>query len=89
MTAINVMFATICFLACVFYLFVLSEWMRDAKRATTRRSVDNKTVSTWQNKSLIIVDRQRAAERHDRIMGRLRLARNVTGSSRGCAPKAR
>jgi hypothetical protein len=33
------LFVTICFLACVFLLFVLVQWMRDTKRSTTTRPV--------------------------------------------------
>jgi hypothetical protein len=58
---------TICLLACVFLLFVLYQWMRDAKRKTTTRpAVDNEVGETHEPKHPYIVGAQKAMERRDR-----------------------
>src|SRR5882762_6401948 len=51
-------------LACVFFLFVLCQWMRDAKRKTTTRPViDNELGETRNTKHLQIVRARRAVGR--------------------------
>jgi hypothetical protein len=46
-----IVLVTICFLACVFLLFVLVQWMRDTKRKTTTRSaVDSEVGETRETK---------------------------------------
>jgi len=68
---------TICFLACVFLLFVLFQWTRDTKRkATTRTAVDDAAGETGEKKRPQIVGLKRTNEEHDRFMGR----------SHGCGP---
>lgn len=57
----------ICFFACIFLLFVLLKWMRDAKRqAKTRPGVDNKVDKKREEKRSRVVDFRRAVERRDR-----------------------
>ena len=59
--------ATICLLACVFYVCVLFQWMRDTKAKTTSPHVaDNGGGETSEKKRPYIVGSTRAAERHDR-----------------------
>jgi hypothetical protein len=59
-----IVLATICLLACVFLLFVLCQWMRDAKRKTTTRPViDNEVGETRNTKHLQIVRARRAVGR--------------------------
>ena len=49
--------ATICFLACTFYLYVLFQWMRDTKgRNTTRPAMDNEAGEKSEKKRPHIVD---------------------------------
>src|ERR1700682_5134942 len=58
---------TICFLACVFLLFVLYQWTRDAKRKTaTRSAIDSEAGDTRGKKHPHIVGSPRAEERGDR-----------------------
>jgi hypothetical protein len=57
----------ICFLASVFLLFVLVQWMRDTKRkTTTRAAVDSEVGETRETKHPHIVGSRRAGERRDR-----------------------
>ena len=59
--------ATICFLACVFYVCVLFQWMRDTKVKTTPPPVaDDEGGETCEKKLPYIVGSRKAAERHDR-----------------------
>jgi hypothetical protein len=63
-----IVLATICFLACVFLLFVLVQWMRDGNRKTkTRPVVDSEAGETRDTKHPHIVGARRAVERHDRF----------------------
>jgi hypothetical protein len=63
-----IVLTTICLLACVFLLFVLCQWMRDAKRkATTRPAVDNEVGETRETKHPHIVGARRAVENRDRF----------------------
>jgi hypothetical protein len=58
---------TICVLACVFYVGVLFQWMRDTKAKTTPApTVGNEGGETSEKKLPYIVDSRRAAERDDR-----------------------
>jgi hypothetical protein len=58
----------ICFLACVFLLFVLVQWMGDTKRRTTTRpAVDSEVGETRETKHPHIVSSRRVVERHDRF----------------------
>jgi hypothetical protein len=60
-----IVLATICFLACVFLVFVLVQWMRDTKRrAGTRRPADNK-LGERREKPLQTVDSRRTEEERD------------------------
>jgi hypothetical protein len=63
----NTVLATICFLACVFYVCVLFHGMRDTKHnATPPRVADNESGETCEKKRPYIVGSRRTAERHDR-----------------------
>jgi hypothetical protein len=60
-----IVLATICFLACVFLLFVLVQWMRDTTRKTTNRpGVDSKA---GEEKRPPAVVSRRTVERRDRF----------------------
>ncbi len=62
-----VVLATICFLACVFYLFVLVQWTRDTKRKrTTRLVVDSKEGETREEKLPITGGSRRTGAKRDR-----------------------
>ena len=58
-----VVLATVCFLACVFLLFVLFEWTRDSKRKTTNRTAVNDSAGETDEKKLQIVSPRRASKR--------------------------
>ena len=78
--------ATICFLACVFYVCVLFQWMRDTKRTTTTRpGMDNDVDETCEKKRLHIVGSRRAAERQDRMAVRSHRVPTWTEGSLGPA----
>ena len=63
-----IVLATICFLACVFLLFVLVQWMREGKRKTTTRpAVDNEVGETRDTKHPHIVGTRGTVERRDRF----------------------
>jgi hypothetical protein len=63
-----IVLATICFLACVFLLFVLVQWMRDGNRKTkTSPAVDGEVGETRDAKHPHIVGGRRTVERHDRF----------------------
>jgi hypothetical protein len=60
--------ATICFLACVFYVSVLFQWIRDTKRKpSTSPVVDNEVGGRYAKKGPYIVGPLRAAEKHNRL----------------------
>jgi hypothetical protein len=60
-----IVLAAICFLACVFLLFVLVQWMGDTKRKTTNLpEVDSKA---GEEKRLPAVTSRRTVERRDRF----------------------
>jgi hypothetical protein len=60
-----IVLAAICFLACVFLLFVLLQWMGDTKRKTTNRpEVDSKA---GEEKRPPAVTSRRTVERRDRF----------------------
>ena len=59
-----IVLATICYLACVFLLFVLFQWTLDTKRKTTARTaVDDAAGETNENKRLQVVGSQRTVEK--------------------------
>jgi hypothetical protein len=61
-----IVLVTICFLACVFLLFVLVQWMRDTKRKTTTRpEVDSKVGETREERRLHAVGSRTKAERRN------------------------
>ena len=75
---------TICLLACVFLLFVLYQWMRDAKRKTTiRPAVDSEVGETRETKHPHIVGARRAVENRDRFKVRSDQAAAATERSGG------
>jgi hypothetical protein len=77
-----IVLATICFLACVFLLFVLVQWMRDGNRKTKTRPAANSEVGETRDAKHphIVVDR-RTVERHDRFKVRSRGITAVTERS--------
>ena len=82
-----IVLATICLLACVFYLFVLFQWTRDTKRKTTTRvAVDDAAGETGEEKRPQIVGPKRTNEKHDRFMERSHLASSTRGLSHSCGP---
>ncbi len=57
----------ICFLACVFFLFVLVQWTRDAKRGrTTRPDVGSEAGETRDEKHLHVVGSRTTVDERDR-----------------------
>jgi hypothetical protein len=70
-----IVFAMFCFLACVFLLFVLVQWTRDAKRKTTTRPpVDSEVGETRDAKRPHIVGVSRGVAGRDRVIGQPRRA---------------
>ena|ERR1700704_3984083 len=64
---IRVVLATICFLACAFYLYVLSQWMKDKEHKTAGRSAGDSEVGTrLEEKCPQIAASKRPAEQEDR-----------------------
>lgn len=62
-----IVLATICFLACIFYLFVLVQWTQDTKRKTTTRpEVDSKVGETRKEKLPTTVGSRRTGAKRDR-----------------------
>ncbi len=79
-----IVLATICFLACVFLLFVLVQWMRDGNRKTkTRPAVDSEVGETSDTKHPHIVDARSTVKRHDRFKVRSHAATAATERSGG------
>ena len=77
----------ICLLACVFLLFVLYQWMRDAKPKTkTRPVVDNEVDETRETKHPHIVGTGRTVERRDRFKVRSHRVAAATERPRGRGP---
>jgi hypothetical protein len=75
-----IVLATICLLACVFFLFVLFQWTRDTKRkTTTRTAVDDAAGETGEKKRPQIVGPKRTNEKHDRFLERSRRASSTRG----------
>lgn len=73
--------AAICFFVCVFLLFVLFQWTRDAKRKTTTRSAEDDLASeTSEKKRPQLVGSRKAPKEHDRSMGRSCRASSTGGS---------
>jgi hypothetical protein len=63
-----IVLATICFLGCVFLVFVLVQWMQDTKRKTATRPVaDSKVSETREEKRPHMVGSGRTLERRDRF----------------------
>lgn len=63
-----IVLTTICFLACVFLLFVLVQWIRDGKRKTTTRpTADSEVSEARETKHPHIVGPRRTVERRDRF----------------------
>jgi len=84
-----IVLATICFLAYVFLLFVLVQWMRDTKRKTTTRpAVDSEVGETRETEHPHTVGSRRTVERPDRFEGRLHrvaaAAERSSGRESGC-----
>jgi hypothetical protein len=79
-----IVLATIGFLACVFLLFVLVQWMRDGNRKTkTRPAVHSEIGETWDAKHPHIVGARRTVESHDRFKVRSRGVTVATERSGG------
>jgi hypothetical protein len=74
--------ATICCLACVFYVCVLFQWMRDTQRKTTTRpGMDSDAGEPYEKKRPHIVGSGRAADRQNRIVVRSDPAPRMTEGS--------
>jgi hypothetical protein len=79
--------ATICFLACVFYVCVLFQWMRDTKTKIIPPPVaDKEGGETCEMKRPYIVSSRRAAERHDRTTVTSLQVSSIKEQSRGREP---
>jgi hypothetical protein len=77
--------ATICFLACVFLLFVQVQWMRDTKRKTTTRpKADSKAGETHEQKRLHTVGVQGTVQKRNRFKVRAHRVAAITEGSGGC-----
>jgi hypothetical protein len=82
-----IVLAAICFLACVFLLFVLFQWTRDSKRKTTTRTAAGGAAGkTEEKKHLRIVSPRRNIEKQDRYSERSHGVQSMRGRSRGCGP---
>jgi hypothetical protein len=80
-----IVLAAICFLACIFLLFVLFQWTRDSKRKTTTRTAAGGAAGkTEENKRLQIVSPRRNIEKQDRFSGSSRWVQGMGGRSRSC-----
>jgi cytoskeletal protein RodZ len=81
-----IVLAAICLMACVFFLFVLMQWTRDANRKTiTRTAVDDAAGRTNEEK-LHIVSPRRNIEKPDSSSGSSRWVHGMGGRSCGCGP---
>jgi hypothetical protein len=77
-----IVLATICFLACVFLVFVLAQWMRDKKRrAGTRPAADNKSGER-REKQPQTVDSRRTEEKRDLFKVEARRMSSIAERSR-------
>jgi hypothetical protein len=81
--------ATICFLACAFYVYVLLHWIQDTTRkATTPPSVDKEARERREQKRPRVVSFRRTTEGQDRLRGRchhvLRMTERPRNRGRGC-----
>jgi len=77
-----IVLATICFLACVFLVFVLVQWMQETKRrAGTRPAADNK-LSEQREKQPQTVDSRRTKETRDRFKVEARRMPSIEERSR-------
>src|SRR6266850_1960234 len=81
-----VVLATVCFLACVFLLFVLFEWTRDSKRKTTNRTAVNDSAGETDEKKLQIVSPRRSIAKGDRFSRSSRWVQGMGERSRNCGP---
>jgi hypothetical protein len=86
---IRVVLATICFFACAFYLYVLSQWMKGKKRKTTSGSaVDNEAGTRPEEKRAQISGSGKPAEWQRRGRARAHSAlsetRRLRVRDRGC-----
>jgi hypothetical protein len=86
---IRVVLAAICFLACAFYLYVLSQWMGDREHKTTGRSAsDNQAGTQPGEKRTQIAASGKPAEQKDRGRAGSQLAfskaRPLRGPNPGC-----
>jgi hypothetical protein len=73
--------ATICFFACAFYLYVLSQWTRDKEhKSTTRPAADNEAGTQSEKKLIEIVGSRKPAEGRDR--GKVRSHQALSGRER-------
>jgi len=78
-----IVLVAICFLACVFLLFVLVQWTRDTKRQTTTRpDAANSVGEKREEKPPKAVDSRGAAERRDRFKAGSRRLSTVSERSR-------
>jgi len=76
---------TICLLVCVFFLFVLFQWVTDTKRkTTTRTAVDDAAGETGEKKRPQIVGPKTTNEKHDRFMERSHRDLSARERSHGC-----
>src|ERR1700680_2578311 len=78
--------ATICFLACVFYVCVLFQWMRDTDGATTTRPGTDNYAGDAREEQLIHRWFSGTAERQDRIAVRSQRVPTMTERSLRRAP---
>jgi hypothetical protein len=77
----------ICFLACVFLLFVLVRWMRDTKRKTTTRlDVGSEAGETREGKHLYVVGSRTTVDGRDRSKIRARRVSSITKQLSGREP---
>jgi hypothetical protein len=78
--------AAICLIACGFFLFVLIQWTRDARRKTITRTAVDDAAGRTNEKKLHIVGPRRNIEKPDSSSGSSRWVQGMGGHSRGCGP---
>jgi hypothetical protein len=82
-----VVFATLCFLACTFLLFVLVKWMRDGKRKARTRSDFGNIAGETNEERKFVVRFPGTMDRRDRPEDP---AHNVSGTAKeSCGPESR
>jgi hypothetical protein len=82
-----IVLATICLLACAFYVYVLIHWSRDTKRKTTTHSAaENQAGEDGERRRPHVVGSRRAAGGDGRFAARSMLPASLAERSRGSAP---